>query len=386
MIDVRSTLPKRLAGLVAISVSLFSAASTLAQDSGASSDFKISGFLNITGGKIFSGSLDANYAGPPTIDGNVCPCYTADWGNAGVYTKSFSFKPESRVGLQLNYKPSANLNLVGQVVSRGSDTTPNVQWAYGGYKLDSHWEIQLGRKRVPLYYYSDFQDIGLSYPWVSPPPELYGWEVTNYNGASLRYGNNFGTTNLTASMFTGSEKVKDSLYQKLYYPGKTEVSWKNIAGGDIEVNNGPLTARVVYMKADFSTQNLAEGLDDSAKLNAFGFALNLDFDEWFLLSELTQLKRDFTLSQYSVKAPALTIGAGMRFGAWTPFINYAKYTEKSSDFNLYAPQSYKRASLSLRYDIGASSTVKAQLDRNTDSTNNFGGNNTLLRVSYDRVF
>lgn len=147
-----------------------------------------------------------------------------------------------------------------------------------------------------------------------------------------------------------------------------------------------MTARAVYMKADFSTQNLAEGLDDSAKLTAFGFALNLDFDHWFLLSEMTQLKRNFALSQFTVTAPALTVGAGMRFGAWTPFINYAKYTEKSSDLNLYAPQSYKRASVSLRYDIGASSAIKAQLDRNTDSTNNFGGNNTLLRVSYDRVF
>ena len=54
---------------------------------------------------------------------------------------------------------------------------------------------QVGRKRIPLYYYSDFQDIGLSYPWVSPPPELYGWEVTNYNGGSLRYNDSFGDTN-----------------------------------------------------------------------------------------------------------------------------------------------------------------------------------------------
>lgn len=118
MIDVRSNMPQNLIGLFAVSFSLLATPIAFAQDSGASSDFKISGFLNITGGKIFSGNLDANYGGPLTIDGNACPCYTADWGNAGVYTKSFSFKPESRVGVQLNYKPNANLNFVGQIVSR----------------------------------------------------------------------------------------------------------------------------------------------------------------------------------------------------------------------------------------------------------------------------
>ncbi|MDO8178139.1 MAG: hypothetical protein Q7T62_07830 [Undibacterium sp.] len=346
----------------------------------------MTGFISVTGGKILNGSLDANYAGPAQIDGNNCPCYTADWSNAGVYTKSFSLKPESRIGIQATYKPNANTSFVGQLVSRGTDGTPNLQWAYGGYKLDKHWEIQVGRKRVPLYYYSDFQDIGLSYPWVSTPPELYGWEVTNYNGASLRYNNNFGDNNLTASLFTGSEKVKDSLYQRLYYTGKTEVSWKSLIGGDIEINNGSLTARAVYMQADARAQIFDLSIDDTAALKAYGFAFNFDVDQWFILSELTQLSRNFKQNQYTVTAPAMTLGAGWRLGAWTPFINFAKYTEKSNDHSQYLPQSYKRTSFTVRYDMGSSSAIKAQLDRNTDVTNNFGGNNTLFRISYDRVF
>ncbi|MDO8702908.1 MAG: hypothetical protein Q7J77_10825 [Undibacterium sp.] len=386
MMDVGLPLPKRIFQLATISLLLIPASFCWAQDTSTSSDFKMTGFISVTGGKILNGSLDANYDGPAQIDGNNCPCYTADWSNAGVYTKSFSLKPESRIGIQATYKPNANTSFVGQLVSRGTDGTPNLQWAYGGYKLDKHWEIQVGRKRVPLYYYSDFQDIGLSYPWVSTPPELYGWEVTNYNGASLRYNNNFGDNNLTASLFTGSEKVKDSLYQKLYYTGKTEVSWKSLIGGDIEVNNGPLTARAVYMQADARAQIFDLSIDDTAALKAYGFAFNLDVDQWFILSELTQLSRNFKQNQYTVTAPAMTLGAGWRLGAWTPFINFAKYTEKSNDHSQYLPQSYKRTSFTVRYDIGSSSAIKAQLDRNTDVTNNFGGNNTLFRISYDRVF
>ena len=386
MIEVSLTTAKNILKFAAFNLLLIPVLPSLAQGTDSNSDFKITGFLSVVGGKILTGNLDANYLGPTQINGNDCPCYTADWNNAGVYTKNFSLKPESRVGIQATYKPNANTTLVGQLASRGTDSTPNIQWAYGGYKLDKNWEIQVGRKRIPLYYYSDFQDVGVSYPWVTPPPELYGWEATNYNGGSLRYNTNLGDANLTASVFMGDEKVKDSLYYKLYYSGKTEIHWKKLAGGDIEVNSGVVTARAVYLKADVSTINPGIALDTLAKLSAYGIALNADFDTWFILSELTQLKRDFTANQYTVTAPAVTIGAGMRFGSWTPFINFAKYTEKTNDLTQYAPQSFKRSSITLRYDLGSSTAIKVQLDKNTDVSNNFGGNNRLFRISYDRVF
>lgn len=350
-----------------------------AQETG--SDFKVTGFVSVVGGKVVSGDKDG-----VSILSEKCPCYTADWGNAGVYRDNFSLKPESRAGIQLNYKPTTDLSLVGQIVVRGTDSTPNIQWAYGGYKFNKHWELQLGRKRVPLYYYSDFQDIGLSYPWVSPPPELYGWEVTNYNGGSLRYTDSFGDTNVSASLFSGSETVKDPRYLMLYYPNKSEVSWKSIIGGDLEISHGALTVRGVYMNSTANTKVPDFSINDSAKLSAFGIAMNLDLDQWFILSEFTQLERKFNAEGYSYKAPAMTLGAGVHLGDWTPFLNFAQYKESSSDVSKYAPQSFKRLSLTLKYDIDASSAVKAQLDRHTDITKNFGGNATVFRISYDRVF
>jgi hypothetical protein len=142
------------------------------------------------------------------------------------------------------------------------------------------------------------------------------------------------------------------------------------------------------MNADVSTLNNdpANAVDDFAKLQAFGLAVNLDFDSWFVLSEFTQLTRDHTASQYKVTAPALTLGAGMRLGKWTPFINFARYTERTSDTTQYSPGSFKRTSVTLRYDLNSTSAVKAQLDKNVDVTNNFGGNATVFRLSYDLVF
>ncbi|MFZ4623761.1 MAG: hypothetical protein ACOYNF_05940, partial [Rhodoferax sp.] len=121
-------------------------------------------------------------------------------------------------------------------------------------------------------------------------------------------------------------------------------------------------------------------------LSAYGIAVNLDFDDWFVLSELTKLTREFTTSPYSYTAPAFTLGAGVRIGKWTPFVNVAQYTEESSDLSLYVPQSYRRTSVTLRYDLDARSAVKAQIDKHSDTTSNYGGDTTVFRVSYDRVF
>lgn len=374
-----SSQPQTMVTALCLAIASICSSPALAQDS--NSDFKVTGFLSVVGGKVISGDKD----GVPILS-DKCPCYTADWGNGGVYRDSLSFKPESRAGIQLNYKPSADLSLVGQIVARATDTTPNIQWAYGGYKFNKNWELQVGRKRIPLYYYSDFQDVGLSYPWVAPPPELYGWEVTNFNGASLRYTNTYGETNVSASLFAGSETVKDPRYLLLYYPDKSEVSWKSIVGGDMEINHGALTVRGVYMTATAKSKVPSLDINDSAKLSAYGVAMNLDLDQWFVLSELTQLERKFDAAGYSYKAPAMTFGVGVHLGEWTPFLNYAQYKESSSDTNKYAPQSFKRWSFTMKYDLDASSAIKAQVDRHTDITQNFGGNASVFRISYDRVF
>ncbi|MGZ5858057.1 MAG: hypothetical protein ACXWJK_12515, partial [Burkholderiaceae bacterium] len=210
MANAFAKIQKCLVWFTVVGVCLMFGSQGWAEDAAEGSEFKVTGFVSIIGGKVIGGSLDPNYIGQRQVVGVNCPCYTADWSNAGVYGEKFSLSPESRVGIQANYIVDSKTNLVGQLVSRGTDGTPNLQWAYGSYKLNENWEIQLGRKRIPFYYYSDFQDIGISYPWISPPPELYGWDATNYNGGSLRYNGSIGRTNITASLFVGSEKIKES--------------------------------------------------------------------------------------------------------------------------------------------------------------------------------
>ncbi|QNA87888.1 porin [Massilia sp. Dwa41.01b] len=374
---------RALAALVATACLSPFAASAADEDT-AASRLHVSGFASIVAGRNIDSPTQPDYAGPSTLGGRACPCYITDWTNGSVYGDDLTFKPESRAGIQLRYNATDKLYFVTQVVTRAVEPKPAVEWAYGSYKLNDNLEVQAGRKRIPLYYYSDFQDVGTAYPWIGTPPELYGWEVTNYNGASVRYKTKLGRINLSSSVFGGKETKKETPYYAMFTEGDTKVTWRNLVGGDLEASRGPLTVRAVYMQAQVDTSNATTEWSDTARLRAFGLAANLDFDDWFVLSEVTRLSR--TYDAYRVDAPAYTIGAGYRWGSWTPMLNFAHYEEKSTDHDWYEPAAYQRASLTLRYDINETSSVKVQFDKYKDTTHNFGDDLKALRAAYEMVF
>ena len=374
--------PLLAAGLVAASLALSGAAR--ADDADSKSPFQFSGFTSIVAGRTFGSSLDAGYTGAPQLRNRDCPCFIADWSNAGVYNDQLTLAPESRVGLQGRYNVTKDLYAAAQVVLRGTDNKHALQWAYAGYALSDNWEVQVGRKRIPLYYYSDFQDIGTAYPWIGVPPELYGWEATNYNGASLRYKTRVAGASVATSVFGGQETVHDSPYYKLVGGNDTTITWKNLGGADVEVTRGPVTARLVYMQANIGAVDAQAGIDAHAHLKAYGLAVNLDFDDWFVLSELARQTRDYTTYQFA--SPEFNVTAGYRLDSWTPALSYGRYREQSSDLTQYAPANFSRASATLRYDIDPVSTIKVQFDRYLDLTNNMGGSSKVARVAYERSF
>ncbi|UUZ51035.1 hypothetical protein LP420_16460 [Massilia sp. B-10] len=54
---------------------------------------------------------------------------------------------------------------------------------------------------------------------------------------------------------------------------------------------------------------------------------------------------------------------------------------------MYAPQSLPaRLAHAALHDIDAKSAFKVQADRQKDVTHNFGGDVTVLRLAYDRLF
>ena len=368
-----------------VSFSSMAAEAALASDSSLPSDVTISGFMSIVGGKVLSGSRSAPF------NGVVCPCFISSWGNMGIYNQDVSFKQETRAGVRVAAKLSEELSGVVQVDGRtinGGNTT--LEWAYVSYKPAESWEVNVGRKRIPIYYYSDFIDVGFAYPWVRPPALLYGWEVDNFNGATLVKSGHWNNWNSRTSIFYGREESKQNILSNYFYPGvHPDLTWSHILGADLELTHSWFNARLVYIQSNVELEaNSGQAFYDGSryiegKQRIYGLAINMDYQDWLLRSEFSKFDRWDT---FGYRSHAWVAGVGKQVGDFTPMLSYGHWLDDNNygspvtaSANIYA---------SLRYDLDSTSALKFQYDimRELSSPDSTSGDAKMLSVAFDKVF
>jgi len=364
------------------------AALALALPAHADDDFSLSGFATLAAGKVLGGDRRDPYFL------TNCPCFIADYGHGAAYGPAWSVKQESKVGVQASYTLTPGLSATAQVVGRGVDgVKAGLEWAYLSYDLSDAWTLQVGRKRLPIYYYSDFQDVGYAYTWVRPPADIYGWEIVNYNGVNATWRGELGSWALKSNLFAGGEKTKDNLYYHLYTTDPQQVNWTHIVGGDLVASREGWTARLTYIQSGAQQFDHNSGVRvtpepdsprSSEKQRIYGFSVNADIGDWFVRSEYSVFDR----SSYSYKSHAWMLGAGVRLGDFTPMLTHSRYAERNA-FTPLAVQRDQGWMATLRYELRGGMALKVQLDRFRDHSGpelDFVGHSRLLSVSLDAVF
>lgn len=335
------------------------------------------------------------------LRGGNCPCFITDYYTGGLLNEDdgVTLKNESRLGLQMDIALAEQVNFTSQIVARSLTNEFTLEWAYLTYQINSDWNLQLGRKRIPLYYFSTFQDVGLAYTWVRPPQALYGWEASNYNGINVSYSGSIGDVSLSASAYAGKETISNSRYNTLYTDDPTitdDSKWDDIRGFDVELTYEWFNARFIYLQSNNSATDKAAGdyqfTGPETEQRVMGLAVNGDFDNWFFHIEKSENRRDTPADDPAeatlVKAPADMMAIGVRVGKWTPFVSWSRYWEKS-DSEAYqgGEERFTITSLTLRYDVNANNAVKVQVEKfNDQSQFTFVGDSTVLSLSYDFVF
>jgi hypothetical protein len=369
-------------------------------------EYSGSGFMTIGIGRMLGGTR-----------GNVadynCPCFTADYAQAGVYDgrSSLQWRPDSKIGVQGSASHN-DLSLTAQVVARGADTgSVGLEWLYGSYKLNDKFTIQAGRKRLPMFYYSDVQDVGVALPWAHLPPQLYGWEVVNYNGVNVAYQDKFGDWSANMNLLAGNETKKESGYWKIYNgrQNRTDSKWSNIVGGDLTLTRDWLETRLVYIQSETQTKNVS-GIWDPltqqytggnqtdfsppARQQIYGLAINADYQNWLVRTEAIYINRPGA----TWKDSAEIVGVGYRIDKWQPMLTWANYHSMAANGgDPTALEAHATTSLTLRYDLTTSSDLKLQYDSQKDhSGTNWTvpavpggtpyGDARLLTLAYDMVF
>ena len=155
----------------------------------AATDFKINGFAN---------------AGFAWVDSDETYLFS---------DKDGSFNESSFMGLQMRFAPNVDvpISFVTQLIARGRDDwNLEADWAYVNWQATEDFSINVGRVKLPVFLISEAYDVGVTYPWIAPPEEIYGFANVPFSamtGFSLDYNHFFDETWINAKFFMGRDNM-----------------------------------------------------------------------------------------------------------------------------------------------------------------------------------
>ncbi|MYN07164.1 porin [Pseudoduganella aquatica] len=346
-------------------------------------DFTISGFGTLAAGKAYGGTQGQ-------WNEFDCPCYIANYEHGAVYDKSrVSLAEESLAGVQLKYKFSEQLSATAQVVSRASEKMKGeIDWAYVTWDITPETTLQAGRRRLPIYAYSDSVYIGYTLPWIRVPQDIYGWEIGAYNGVNLSHRKTLGDWAVIGNIFTGQEVTKNNKeMERIYYGARVDDAWKRILGGYLDVSNDYVGVRMIYMQNTIDLTSYPAAAEDAVvtrglRQRIMGVSASVDYNNFLLRAEANTFRRP----AQDYKARSWTATAGYKIGDFTPLAGYSHYTEKQTD--LYTDlQIDNTRFVALRWDFRKNMDLKIQFDKVIDRSHiAFSGNSKLVSVALDAVF
>ncbi|MEG3220383.1 hypothetical protein PD716_07045 [Vibrio gigantis] len=107
-------------------------------------------------------------------------------GYAGYTDEKLDWEQETLAGLQFDFQVNERAKFVTQIVANSRyDYDLKIEMAYASYDFDS-FTARAGKLRLPLFFYSDYTDLGYAYPMIRPSQELYeNIVLKGYTGADL---------------------------------------------------------------------------------------------------------------------------------------------------------------------------------------------------------
>jgi hypothetical protein len=310
----------------------------------ASADIKLNGFGSVAIGTVIEGDE-----------------FLADYANTGIYNTDLSMDPDTTLGVQLSSYFTDEFSFIVQAAVNGaSDYDPEIDWLYLNYYLTPELSVQLGRKRLPLYYYSDYLNIGYAYYWIRPPPDVYTWQINNYNGVSLVYEVALGQWDTSLNIYYGSEESEDNDLLSLLFGASVDETWKDMVGIVGMASNNWLELRLSHMQGLIDRTISGVAVTNDIEQQFTGLSINLTFGSLLILSEFNNYKQPDNSVEYN----AYLLSLGYRIGEVTPNITRSGFKQ---DINaLGNDENHHTTSVGLRWDVADDIAVKVQYDNVVD--------------------
>ncbi|WP_126444026.1 hypothetical protein [Sulfuricystis multivorans] len=262
----------------------------------------------------------------------------------GIKEGRWSGRIDSILGLQANWRATAELELVGQVVSRlhyDRSHNPELMWVFAKWEPDPRLALRLGRIGADFMMLADSRLVGYSYLTVRPPADFFGpLFFSHFDGADAAVTLPVGEGLVHVKAFTGRthEKAAGGL-------GIWDTSGSPVSGLVLDYTHGPWQLRAqaarIRFAADMNTGFLEAPLLASGFLEAAASLQTKDKTTRYLSAGLVydrgpllvqgMLNRIRHEAQVFEDSHAGYVLAAYRLGRFTPFIGISRWKSKPRD-------------------------------------------------------
>jgi len=276
----------------------------------------------------------------------------------------FNLTENNNVGLQIKSTINNKLNFDMTLSMTGKDNyKAEAEWAYLSYKINDDFRIRVGRINAPFYMLTDYINIGYTYPWVSPPSEVYSTNpIRAVDGIDLTFQHR-GVIDYLLEVYIGSEEntgiiqpnFVDSNANVTNLTKETEIKFftNNMLGFNFKLGDDAFSVRIGYFQTEV---NIAEFNISSAKGNFAGVGLHLDKYNVVIFTELVIRDTEKSLETAFPDQQASYFTLGYRIKDLLLFATSAAL-DKGPDSSIYALQQTSVA-FGFRYEINKNADLK----------------------------
>lgn len=334
----------------------------------ANDKLQVSGFGSIVAGQVLDGSG-----------------YVADYPNLGAYDDEFDIAQETRMGIQANAILADNMRATMQVMTRANNEyQPQVEWLFVNYAITEDLDLQAGKLRLPVYYFSEYMDVGIAYPWVRVPSDAYSLDLTNFNGLQLNHRTFVGDTSFTTTAYVGRAYSGATSELMTYLFGENiEREFTGIKGIGFEINRDSTIFKVSYTTAD---------LDETRPSVAFENDGEITFLDVYVQQNFGPVSLMFEYNDYDPFYDSYFISGTYTLGKNTFYVMNSKFT---LDFEIGGTpaEEHDTNSIGMRHNLSTTTALKFDIsminDTGVSAVNqdpNNDGDATIFTTSLDFMF
>jgi hypothetical protein len=263
----------------------------------------------------------------------------------------FTFEDESLFALQFSSDLGDGFSATVQLMAEGkNDWDLEAKWAYVAYEFDGNHTLKAGRLSNPLFYNSEYENVGYTHNFARLPKSVYwGFDFATIEGISLdsswELGDYYLNSKVLYGNWDGDLKAGSSDYAMVMtdiLAVNLELSkdwWSVFAGAQVsEVDLSDMDSKLVRPSIDpYLEPSGASELEQAAFVDLMTVSgdglyvyagFKIDYDNWLV---------DMEVSDYAVQDsldPNNTnwyFAVGKRFNDYVVTVHHEEYTQDVDD-------------------------------------------------------